>query len=99
MKLVLHDPKVQTRFLNRVKEEIEKKEQMTPLNRKNFWRIIKKSRFPVFLGILVTFEGTMELVTGQAIVSWISFFRTGIFYAVTTEEMNKGGVVVRNEIV
>jgi hypothetical protein len=47
-----------------VRLEIEKKETLTPLKRREFWRVIKESKFPIFLGTLVTIEGFFEVCLG-----------------------------------
>lgn len=83
----------------KVKEEIEKKQSLSSIGKKNFWKIIKASRFPIILGLLVTYEGFFEVFSGQANVSVVSFARTGIFSQVAKNDMKRGkSTVIQQKI-
>jgi hypothetical protein len=37
---------------------------LTPLKRRELWKVIKESKFPIILGTIVTVEGFMEVYAG-----------------------------------
>ena len=80
-----------------VKEEIEKKQSITPLKKKELWKVIKESRFAIVLGMLVTAEGFFELASGAVPLSIISYLRTGIYYAMAKEGYNRGAEIVKRD--
>jgi hypothetical protein len=52
---------------------------MTPLQKRELWKVIKESKFPILLGILVTAEGIIEGCSGFVNLSTTSFVRTAIY--------------------
>ena len=53
------------------------------MKKREIWRVIKESKFPIMLGILVTVEGALEFSVGAVQLSSISFLRTGIYIKMT----------------
>ena len=67
----------------KVKENIENKLHMSPLKKRETWKVIKESKFPILLGILVTTEGLIEGCSGFVNLSATSFFRSAIYIKMT----------------
>jgi len=65
--------------MKKVKEVIESKQLMTPLQKRELWKVIKESKFPILLGILVTAEGIIEGCSGFVNLSTTSFVRTVVY--------------------
>ena len=53
------------------------------MKKREVWRVIKESKFPIMLGLLVTVEGAFEASIGALQLSAISFLRTGIYIKMT----------------
>lgn len=83
--------------MKKVKEEIEQKQSITPLKKKELWKVIKESRFAIILGISVTVEGFFELAAGAVPLSIISYLRTGIYYAMAREGYKRGADIVKRD--
>lgn len=81
----------------KVKENIESKQLLSPLKKSETWKVIKESKFPILLGILVTAEGLIEGCSGFVNLSATSFFRTAIYIKMTQEAITKGIDVVKRE--
>ena len=81
----------------KVKENIENKQFISPLKKRETWKVIKESKFPILLGILVTTEGIIEGCSGFVNLSATSFFRTTIYIKMTQEAIMKGIDVVKRE--
>lgn len=79
LKDVIYSKSLQEKFMEKVKEEIQKKQSLTPMKKKELWRVIRESKFPIMLGMLVTIEGAVEVCGGAMILGSISFMRTGIY--------------------
>jgi len=47
------------------------------------WKVLKETRFPVFLGVLVSIEGFLEVCSGAFELSTISLLRTGVYIKMT----------------
>ena len=56
---------------------------MSPLKKRETWKVIKESKFPILLGILVTAEGLIEGCSGFVNLSATSFFRSAIYIKMT----------------
>lgn len=97
LKEVIYEPKEQERFMARVRKEIETKQSLTPLKKREIWKVIKESKFPIMLGVLVTIEGTIEVCAGALQLSAISYLRTGIYIKMTQEGLKRGATVVKND--
>jgi len=48
----------------KVKENIESKQLLSSLKKRETWKVIKESKFSILLGILVTAEGIIEGCSG-----------------------------------
>ena len=83
--------------MKKVKEEIEKKQSITPLKKKELWKVIKESRFAIVLGMLVTVEGFFVLASGAVPLGIVSYLRTGIYYAMTREGYQRGADIVKKD--
>ena len=59
--------------------------------------MIRESKFPIVLGILVTIEGVIEICAGGLSISIISFMRTGIFMKMTQEGLKRGADIVKKD--
>ena len=81
----------------KVKENIESKQLLSPLKKRETWKVIKESKFPILLGTLVTAEGIIEGCSGFVNLSATSFFRTAIYIKMTQEAIAKGIDVVKKE--
>lgn len=97
LKEVIYDKKTQEAFMEAVREELVKKQAVTPLQKKELWKVIRESKFPIMLGALVTIEGFIEGCAGALQLSTISFLRTGIYIKMTQEGLKRGADVVKNE--
>ena len=97
LKEVIYEKREQERFMARVRKEIENKQSLTKLKKREIWRVIKESKFPIMLGILVTVEGTIEVCAGALQLSAISYLRTGIYIKMTQEGLKRGATVVKND--
>lgn len=97
LKEVIYEKKEQERFMGRVRKEIENKQSLTKLKKREIWRVIKESKFPIMLGVLVTVEGTIEVCAGALQLSAISYLRTGIYIKMTQEGLKRGATVVKND--
>ena len=97
LKDVIYEPKEQERFMARVRTEIENKQSITKLKKRELWKVVKESKFPIMLGVLVTLDATIELGAGALWLSAISYLRTGIFFKMTQEGLRRGAIVVKNE--
>ena len=64
MKDVIYNKEKQEEFMKQVKKEIENSQTLTPLKKREMWKVIKETRFPIFLGLLVTIEGFLEVCSG-----------------------------------
>mmetsp|Transcript_10025 Transcript_10025/g.16856 ORF Transcript_10025/g.16856 Transcript_10025/m.16856 type:complete len:88 (+) Transcript_10025:1002-1265(+) len=64
LKDVIYDKRTQERFMRAVKEEIEEKQSLSPLKKREIWKVIQESKFPILLGIFVTIEGMVETCFG-----------------------------------
>ena len=64
MKDVIYNKEKQEEFMKQVKIEIENSQTLTPLKKREMWKVIKETRFPIFLGLLVTIEGFLEVCSG-----------------------------------
>ena len=80
-----------------VRNLLMKKQSITPLQKRELWKVIRESKFPIFLGVLVTVEGFLELCGGGIQLSMVSFLRTGIYIKMTQEGLKRGADVVKNE--
>ena len=83
--------------MKKVREEIEQKQSITPLKKKELWKVIKESRFAIVLGMLVTVEGFFELASGAVPLSIVSYLRTGIYYAMAREGYQRGADIVKKD--
>lgn len=83
LKEVIYNKNTQEKFLKQVRLCIEQKQTISPLKKREIWRVIKESKFPIMLGILVTVEGALEASVGAVSLSSISFLRTGIYIKMT----------------
>lgn len=90
LKDVIYSKSEQERFMKAVKQEIEQKQSITPLKKRELWKVIKESRFAIILGVLVTVEGFFELAAGAIPLSSLSYLRTGIYVAMTQEGLQRG---------
>ena len=97
LKDVIYEKNEQERFMKKVKEEIEQKQSITPLKKQELWKVIKESRFPIVLGVLVTAEGFFEVATGAVPLGAISYLRTGIYYAMAREGYKRGADIVKRD--
>ena len=80
-----------------VKEEIEQKQSLTPLKKKELWKVIKESRFAIMLGVLVSVDGFFELGAGAIPLGFLSYLRTGLYFAMTKEGIKKGTEIVKKD--
>lgn len=53
LKDVIYSKKEQEKFMNAVRESIEKKQEITPLKKRELWRVVKESKYPIILASLV----------------------------------------------
>lgn len=97
LKDVIYDKRTQELFMEEVRKQLIKKQGITPLQKKELWKVIKESKFPIFLGILVTIEGMIEVCAGGIQLSAISFMRTGIFMKMTQEGLKRGADMVKKD--
>ena len=97
LKDVIYDKTVQEKFMAQVLEEIEGKQSLTKLKKREMWKVIKESKFPIMLGVLVTVEGTIEVCAGAYNLSVISYLRTGIYIKMTQEGLKRGADVVKKQ--
>lgn len=83
MKDVIYNKEKQEEFMKQVKIEIENSQTLTPLKKREMWKVIKETRFPIFLGLLVSIEGFLEVCSGAFQLSTISLLRTGVYIKMT----------------
>lgn len=81
----------------KVKENIENKQLISPIRKRELWKVIKESKFPILLGILVTAEGIIEGCSGFVNLSTTSFFRSAVYVKMTQEALMRGIDVVKRE--
>lgn len=67
------------------------------MQKSELWRVIQESRFSIFLGIMVTIEGAIEICAGGPQLAVMSFLRTGIFMKMTQENLKRGTNIVKND--
>ena len=97
LKDVIYEPKEQERFMYRVLQEIENKQSITKLKKREMWRVIKESKFPIMLGVLVTLEGGLEFFHGKRLMPTLMFLRGGIFVKMTQDGLKRGATIVKND--
>ena len=56
---------------------------MTPLKKREFWKVIRESKFPILLGSFVTMEGFLELCMAQPQLATVSFLRLAVYVQMT----------------
>ena len=61
------------------------------------WKVIKETKFPIMLGILVLTEGFFEVCAGAMTLSTISLLRGGVYVKMTQEGLKRGADVVKKD--
>ena len=96
---VIYDRKMQELFMEEVREQIERKEAMTPFKKSQIWSAVRESRFPIILGAMCLAEGTVEFACSNLPMVWINAFRVATFTEMTREGINRGkGIVKRDNV-
>ena len=97
LKEVIYEAKVQEMFMLRVLQQIESKQSITKLKKREIWRCIRESKFPIMLGILISTEGILEAMAGHIAIPTFAFLRAGIFIKMTQDGLKRGAVYVKND--
>ena len=77
--------------------EIQTSQSLTPLKKRELWKVIKETKFPIMLGMLVAIEGTLEFCAGALQLSTVSLLRGGVYVKMTQEGLKRGADVVKND--
>jgi hypothetical protein len=94
---VIYDRKMTELFMEEVREQIERKESLSPLKKKQIWSAVKESRFPIVLGAMCVLEGTIEFACNSLPLFWINVFRVATFTQMTKEGIVRGQGLVRRD--
>jgi hypothetical protein len=86
-------------FMQEVRNQIGRREMMTPLSKVKLWEAIKESRFPIVMGAMAIAEGSIDFACGSMPYVWLSVFRTATFFEMSREGAARGRGKVRQSIV
>ena len=87
---VIYDRKMTELFMEEVREQIERKEALTPLKKKQIWQAVKESKFPIVMGAMAIAEGTIDFACNAFPYVWLSVFRTATFFEMSREGITRG---------
>ena len=76
--------------MEEVREQIERKEALTPLKKKQIWSAVKESKFPIVMGAMSIAEGTIDFACSSFPYVWLSVFRVATFSEMTREGIKRG---------
>ena len=76
--------------MEEVREQIERREAMTPLKKNQIWSAVRESRFPIILGAMCLAEGSVEFACSNFPYVWINVFRVATFTEMTKEGIRRG---------
>ena len=74
---------------------IEKRESMTKMKKRDVWKAVKSSKFPLIMGALTVAEGTIDFACASFPTMWIAVFRGAVFVEMTKEGVRQGKKSVR----
>ena len=72
---------------------------LKPLRKRQIWKAIKLSKFPIIMGMMTIAEGSIDFACGSIPYTWVSIFRGAAFYFMTKEGIHRGKETVRKEII
>lgn len=83
--------------MEEVREQIERKEALTPLKKQQIWEAVKESKFPIVMGAMAIAEGTIDFACNAFPYVWLSVFRTATFFEMSRVGFERGKGIVRIE--
>ena len=86
-------------FMEEVRDQIMRREMMSPLSKANLWKAVQESRFPIVMGAMSIAEGTVDFACGSIPYTFLSIFRTATFFEMTREGTKVGKLKIRRDIV
>ena len=81
--------------MDEVREQIERKETLTPLKKKEIWSAVKESKFPIIMGSMSIVDASIAFSCSSFTYVWLAAFRVATFSEMSREGITRGKGTVR----
>ena len=79
LKDVIYSKKRHEEFMKAVRESIEAKQEITPLKKREVWRVVQETKYPIILGALITVQGFWKACILDYKNMAFSFAKSGMY--------------------
>lgn len=95
LKDVIYDKKIQELFMEEVREQIESSEMLSAMNKKEVWKSVKETKFPIIMGIMNLYDASIDFACGSVAGGFIQAAKMLINIEVTKIGLKQGSNRVR----